>query len=140
MHPRLTPFVGRALLLPKLFVRPSSFQSRPAPPKLPADEQIEFERLQRAAAVSSAFQALDGAVNPSPSAPADANLPSKATSEEQVGADADADALQGLMRGAPPEFEGDVNPKTGEVGGPKREPLRWGSQGDWSYNGRVTDF
>jgi hypothetical protein len=48
-----------------------------------------------------------------------------------------------MRRGAPPEFEGDVNPKTGEVGGPKNEPLRWGSdatRGDWSYNGRVTDF
>lgn len=43
-----------------------------------------------------------------------------------------------VRRGAPPEFEGDVNPKTGEVGGPKNDPLRWG--GDWSYNGRVTDF
>ncbi|RFU76418.1 hypothetical protein TARUN_5774, partial [Trichoderma arundinaceum] len=47
---------------------------------------------------------------------------------------------QGLFRGAPPEFEGDKNPKTGEIGGPKNEPLRWGGDGDWSYNGRVTDF
>lgn len=45
-----------------------------------------------------------------------------------------------MRRGAPPEFEGEVNPKTGEVGGPKNEPLRWGVEGDWSYNGRVTDF
>lgn len=48
-----------------------------------------------------------------------------------------------IRRGAKPEFEGDVNPLTGEVGGPKNEPLRWGStgeRGDWSYNGRVTDF
>lgn len=43
-----------------------------------------------------------------------------------------------VRRGAPPEFEGDTNPKTGEVGGPKNDPLRW--SGDWSYNGRVTDF
>ena len=43
-----------------------------------------------------------------------------------------------VRRGAKPEFEGDTNPKTGEVGGPKNDPLRWG--GDWSYNGRVTDF
>lgn len=49
-------------------------------------------------------------------------------------------ATGGVWRGAPPEFEGDKNPKTGEVGGPKTEPLRWGSAGDWSYNGRVTDF
>lgn len=46
----------------------------------------------------------------------------------------------GIRQGAPPEFEGEKNPKTGEVGGPKNEPLRWGSGGDWSYNGRVTDF
>ncbi|ERF69829.1 hypothetical protein EPUS_08030 [Endocarpon pusillum Z07020] len=45
-----------------------------------------------------------------------------------------------VRRGATPEFEGDVNPKTGEVGGPKNEPLRWGSAGEWSYNGRTTDF
>ncbi|KIW72856.1 hypothetical protein PV04_01020 [Phialophora macrospora] len=45
-----------------------------------------------------------------------------------------------VMRGAEPEFEGDVNPKTGEVGGPKNEPLRWGPTGEWTYNGRATDF
>ncbi|KAF9437422.1 putative mitochondrial protein, conserved [Entomortierella beljakovae] len=37
----------------------------------------------------------------------------------------------------PEEFEGDTNPATGEVGGPKREPVRFG---DWSFKGRVTDF
>ncbi|EJD02600.1 uncharacterized protein FOMMEDRAFT_65032, partial [Fomitiporia mediterranea MF3/22] len=40
-------------------------------------------------------------------------------------------------RPPPPEFEGDTNPVTGEVGGPKREPLR---HGDWSYSGRTSDF
>jgi hypothetical protein len=45
-----------------------------------------------------------------------------------------------VRRGALPEFEGDRNPKTGEVGGPKNEPLRWGATGEWSYNGRTTDF
>ncbi|KAL8820521.1 MAG: hypothetical protein Q9191_007500 [Dirinaria sp. TL-2023a] len=45
-----------------------------------------------------------------------------------------------VRRGARPEFEGDRNPKTGETGGPKNEPLRWGGGVDWSYNGRVTDF
>lgn len=38
-------------------------------------------------------------------------------------------------------FEGDVNPETGENGGPKREPVgKWGDGGDWSFNGRVSDF
>lgn len=45
-----------------------------------------------------------------------------------------------VRRGAKPEFEGEVNPKTGEVGGPKNEPLRWGAAGEWAYNGRTTDF
>ncbi|KAA1473896.1 hypothetical protein DENSPDRAFT_840428 [Dentipellis sp. KUC8613] len=40
-----------------------------------------------------------------------------------------------------PEFEGDVNPVTGERGGPKREPVRqWSEEGDWSFKGRVSDF
>ncbi|KAI9341919.1 hypothetical protein BDR26DRAFT_836660 [Obelidium mucronatum] len=35
-------------------------------------------------------------------------------------------------------FEGDKNPKTGEVNGPKGpEPTRYG---DWEKNGRVYDF
>ncbi|KAH6986269.1 hypothetical protein BGZ61DRAFT_361986 [Ilyonectria robusta] len=104
----------------------SGFGSRPAPPKLPASEQAEFERLQRAAAVSSAFQPEADAASPDATA---------AASAPEV-----TDVNPGLFRGAPPEFEGDVNPKTGEVGGPKNEPLRWGDKGDWSYNGRVTDF
>ncbi|WBW71571.1 mitochondrial respiratory chain complex II assembly factor 4 Sdh8 [Schizosaccharomyces osmophilus] len=35
------------------------------------------------------------------------------------------------------DFEGNVNPETGEVGGPKKEPT---IHGDYSYGGRVTDF
>jgi hypothetical protein len=59
----------------------------------------------------------------------------------QVAAQGDGEELHpNVRRGAAPEFQGDVNPKTGEVGGPKNEPLRWGVAGDWSYNGRVTDF
>ncbi|KAF9078540.1 hypothetical protein BDP27DRAFT_1154822, partial [Rhodocollybia butyracea] len=36
-----------------------------------------------------------------------------------------------------------VNPITGEQGGPKTEPVgRWSeeSEGDWSFKGRVSDF
>lgn len=36
------------------------------------------------------------------------------------------------------EFEGDTNPTTGEVGGPKTDPLRWKSE--WTFGGRATDF
>jgi hypothetical protein len=40
------------------------------------------------------------------------------------------------------EFDGDINPVTGERGGPKREPIqRWiEEEGDWSFKGRVSDF
>ncbi|KAG1046680.1 hypothetical protein G6F43_010842 [Rhizopus delemar] len=44
---------------------------------------------------------------------------------------------QDVMKKPKPEFEGDVNPKTGEVNGPKTEPVK---HNDWSYGGRVTDF
>ncbi|GKT66052.1 DUF1674 domain-containing protein [Colletotrichum tofieldiae] len=145
----------------------SSFSRGPAPPRLPADQQAEFERLQRQASVSSAFQHLvqDPPATPD-SAPAAAATPATSTprhttspssdpvaSAQVNAAVADAQAPTptiaateeetmhpNYVRGAPPEFEGDVNPRTGEVGGPKREPLRWGAAGDWSYNGRVTDF
>lgn len=118
------------LTAPSALRRSSTFRNRPAPPKLPADQQAEFERLQRAASVSAAFQPEAAPATPATSQSRHESTPTAAP----------ADVNQGLFRGAPPEFEGDVNPKTGEVGGPKNEPLRWGTQGDWSYNGRVTDF
>ncbi|CAM1500513.1 Fc.00g096750.m01.CDS01 [Cosmosporella sp. VM-42] len=120
-------------------IRLYSFRPGPAPPKLPAAQQAEFERLQRAAAVSSAFQPEQSAASSATSGAA--TTPSTSTPRHTSAPTEEVkDVNQGLFRGAPPEFEGDVNPKTGEVGGPKNEPLRWGGQGDWSYNGRVTDF
>lgn len=41
-------------------------------------------------------------------------------------------------QGPASEFEGDTNPATGEVGGPKNDPLRWKSE--WSFGGRAIDF
>ncbi|KAL7793770.1 hypothetical protein V8C37DRAFT_401635 [Trichoderma ceciliae] len=135
------PLPLHRLPLLKLISRPSStFSSRPSPPKLPAAQQAEFERLQRAAAVSSAFQEPSSSQtppsteNPRHTTTASANAASAPVSNDEGALN------QGLFRGAPPEFEGDKNPKTGEIGGPKNEPLRWGGHGDWSYNGRVTDF
>ncbi|KAJ0339381.1 hypothetical protein COL922a_004492 [Colletotrichum nupharicola] len=135
----------------------STFSRGPAPPRLPADQQAEFERLQRAASVSSAFQeyanppASDAAAASTPTSseaaatPAAAAAAAEAQPQEKpvnptISASEEDTMHPAYVRGAPPEFEGDVNPRTGEVGGPKREPLRWGSGGDWSYNGRVTDF
>lgn len=88
--------------------------NRPAPPPLPREQQREFEELLRKAQTPLA--------QPSPS------------TEAQLHPDA--------REPVKPEFEGDVNPNTGERGGPKREPVgRWGEDGgDWSFKGRVSDF
>lgn len=105
----------------------SHFSPGPSPPRLPAEQQAEFERLQK----------LSHGAFSQPASPTSAP-------NSEGGTTPAIDTTPGEMlhpnirRGAPPEFEGDVNPKTGEVGGPKNDPLRW--NGDWSYNGRVTDF
>ncbi|KAF1739227.1 Succinate dehydrogenase assembly factor 4, mitochondrial [Beauveria bassiana] len=122
-----------ALLSPPPTVTPSPSSppppaATPPPSELPVKEQAEFERLQREATVSSAFQ------------PEPANAASETTTQAAATADTELNEGGGLYRGVRPEFEGDKNPCTGEVGGPKNEPLRWGSEGDWSYNGKVTDF
>lgn len=140
--------------------RRSAFATGPAPPRLPLKEQEEFERLQKTS--TGAFSTPKPSVVTSPTAESSdpprarpqinqspASMPEKATTEAaqinaRVAASGKGEELHpDIRRGAAPEFEGDVNPKTGEVGGPKNEPLRWGStgeRGDWSYNGRVTDF
>lgn len=127
----------------------SPFANSPAPPRLPKEEQEIFERLQKqstgafstpkasepaatSTSTSTSFSAADvrARINQSPAGNA----------EETRRIPEGEEVHPNLRRGAPPEFEGDVNPKTGEVGGPKVEPLRWGAGGDYSYNGRVTDF
>ncbi|KAL2891964.1 Protein FMP21 mitochondrial [Ceratocystis lukuohia] len=139
------------------FARPaSSLRPSPGPPRLPAAEQAEFERLQRLAASAltnpnsvSAAEALAEATGgagvasstTSSSAPSasSSSSPSSAVSSSAAAPSPDLEE-GGLFRGAKPEFDGDRNPATGEVGGPKNEPLRWGSKSDWSFNGRATDF
>ncbi|KAF2273307.1 DUF1674-domain-containing protein [Westerdykella ornata] len=136
---------------PRHFSPSSPFGSGPAPPRLPKEEQEIFERLQRQS--TGAFSTPRPEINQSPdssSLPSSSSVrinqsPDLASGDEIRTVDAvriqeGEEVHPNLRRGAPPEFEGDVNPKTGEIGGPKNEPLRWGAQGDWSYNGRVTDF
>ncbi|KAJ2894056.1 hypothetical protein MKZ38_007973 [Zalerion maritima] len=136
-------------------IRPYSSQPPfgvyPSPPRLPTDQQAEFERLQRKAGILPPSPAdlspsttgninittSDPTAGSSASSSASENATVKAEPQEQETTETSSG---GVFRGAPPEFEGDTNPKTGEVGGPKNEPLRWGGQSDWSYNGRVTDF
>ena len=87
------------------------FGSTPSPPQLPPEEQKEFEELVRKA-----------------------QMPLVDTgATDEVLSNMHPDARKPIE----PEFEGDVNPVTGERGGPKRDPLR---HGDWSFGGKVTDF
>ncbi|KAH8107478.1 hypothetical protein DFH11DRAFT_1732311 [Phellopilus nigrolimitatus] len=91
--------------------------NRPAPPPLPPKEQREFEELVRAAATPAA---------------------ASSTITEESTRVLKGDELHPDARRTPtPEFEGDTNPITGEVDGPKREPVR---HGDWSFGGRASDF
>jgi hypothetical protein len=144
--------------------RRTAFATSPAPPRLPLKEQEEFERLQRAS--TGAFSTSKPIVttnptlestSPTPQPRARPQINQSPASSEVDEVDIEVEAVNArvaatgkgeelhpdIRRGARPEFEGERNPKTGEIGGPKNEPLRWGStgeRGDWSYNGRVTDF
>lgn len=92
---------------------PSSYKSfnQPRPPPLPKADQEEFDALIKANQTVGA--------SPLVTAP----------TEELKHRD--------LRKPLKPEFEGDVNPKTGERGGPKRDPFVAGDA-DWQYGGRVT--
>ncbi|KAI1112963.1 DUF1674-domain-containing protein [Nemania sp. NC0429] len=114
----------------------SPFPTGPSPPRLPPHEQAEFERLQRTASTQEGSAAASSSTDTTSAAALDRRGASSSAAEEE---DIEP-APTPLRKGAPPEFEGDVNPRTGEVGGPKNEPLRWGPGGDYSFNGRVTDF
>lgn len=141
-----------------------TFAPSPSPPKLPEEEQRLYEQLQRAS--TGAFSTPRPAVvvnqSPASTSPPESSDPSAPPEDSsslegldsgqsalregdefkaQVTAEGEGDELHpDVRRGAKPEFEGDRNPQTGEVGGPKNNPLRWGGEVDWSYNGRVTDF
>ena len=139
---------------------PPPFATGPAPPRLPEEEQRRFEQLQRASTGAFSTPRPTIVVNQSPGSTDSPQLRPQINqsphTEDSALSDADKDIAAinarvqatgdgeelhpDVRRGVKPEFEGDRNPRTGEVGGPKNEPLRWGGNVDWSYNGRVTDF
>ena len=123
--------------------------ARPTPPRLPENEQKIFEELQRSStgafstprpqATPERTRISRPQVNQSPQS--DASQDGQPALDARVQAAVDREEMHpDVRRGARPEFDGERNPSTGEVGGPKNEPLRWGGEVDWSYNGRVTDF
>ncbi|KXT10830.1 hypothetical protein AC579_1957 [Pseudocercospora musae] len=123
----------------------SAWSTGPSPPRLPKEDQEMFEKLQQQS--TGAFstprelkeESGDDASAAAPRSSEADKMLEQLRERARLAAKGDGEELHpNVRRGAPPEFEGDTNPKTGEVGGPKNDPLRW--KGDWSYNGRVTDF
>ncbi|EEQ87560.1 hypothetical protein RJZ56_001400 [Blastomyces dermatitidis] len=119
----------------------SQFGNAPSPPRLPKEEQEIFENLQKQSTGAFSTPRSPPQINQSPqSADSSSSSPPIAASPQVEVSGSGENVHPDLFRGAKPEFDGETNPKTGEVGGPKNEPLRWGAKGDWSFNGRVTDF
>lgn len=153
---------ARRMFSSTIFPRVNSLSTGPSPPRLPKEDQEIYEKLQRSS--TGAFSTPNPSyaleeepiseepkpkrqrphINQSPQSEAKSTLIQEtktARIDARVQATGKGEELHpDVRRGAQPEFEGDKNPKTGEVGGPKNEPLRWGGEADWSYNGRVTDF
>ncbi|KAK9366684.1 hypothetical protein V1509DRAFT_628768 [Lipomyces kononenkoae] len=126
-----------AVLAPRRLYADLNTGPRPSPPRLPQEEQEEFERLLENANKGVFAPVSSGstttAVGPDQEQPESEALENHAAAKTMSG-----DGVQRAYTGRTiPEFEGDVNPKTGEIGGPKQDPLR---HGDYSFNGRVTDF
>ncbi|CUM65802.1 uncharacterized protein PRCAT00003450001 [Priceomyces carsonii] len=128
-----TQVLGRAhlRLIGRFYSSKFSNEFKPSPPKLPKEEQEEFEALQKVASSQIAIEDYNDRIRKAGSTEGGASL-----SQEQPQMNSDIGGFQVLK--TIPEFEGDVNPKTGERGGPKQDPLKHSS--DWSFNGRVTDF
>jgi hypothetical protein len=121
-----------------LVSKSNPFPPKPAPPRLPPEEQALFERLQEAS--TGAFSTPKTEANSALPLNSADGITESVLNTRLEATGQDKELHPDVRRGTKPEFEGEVNPKTGEVGGPKNEPLRWGQKGDWSYGGRVTDF
>ncbi|CAG8626283.1 6661_t:CDS:2, partial [Ambispora leptoticha] len=88
----------------------SSPFNQPSPPPLEnKEDQQEFEELVRK------------------------NLGSRWTNFDKAVTEEEETAHPDVRRKPPAEFEGDKNPVTGEINGPKHDPLK---HGDWSYGAR----
>ncbi|ABN66262.1 predicted protein [Scheffersomyces stipitis CBS 6054] len=120
---------SRCSLSTRFYSSKLSTEYTPGPPRLPKEQQEEFERLQNIANSQIAIEEYNDQIRETGSANSDAVVPDQPVLKSDIG------TFQVLK--TIPEFEGEVNPKTGEIGGPKQDPLK---HGDWSFNGRVTDF
>ncbi|KAK6455870.1 uncharacterized protein RJT20DRAFT_129251 [Scheffersomyces xylosifermentans] len=107
-----------------------STEFTPGPPRLPKEQQEEFERLQNIAKSQMAIDEYNDSIRAAEGEKSESIIHDIPAIKTDIG------TFQVLK--TIPEFEGEVNPVTGEIGGPKQDPLRHGDE--WSFNGRVTDF
>ncbi|GEQ68466.1 hypothetical protein JCM33374_g2134 [Metschnikowia sp. JCM 33374] len=122
--------VSKAGRLPVIALRYKSNkfgEYTPSPPKLPREQQEEFEALQKLANSQAAIDEYNRQIREEGAASSDISTSSS---------DTDVGVTTQYFKTIP-EFEGERNPVTGEIGGPKQDPLK---HNDWSFNGRVTDF
>ncbi|KAJ8604393.1 hypothetical protein MRB53_041837 [Persea americana] len=121
----------------------SSWTPGPSPPRLPAEEQEIYEKLLRdstGAFSTPAAQRDPPKINQSPQGYFRLRRTSNWTRSRGVRSIArvqrqkvdEKEALHpNVRRGAQPEFEGNTNPRTKEVGGPKNDPLL---HNEWTFN------
>lgn len=120
-------------------VPPSQFAIKAGPPKLPKEQQEEFEKLQQIANSQIAIEEYNDQIKQKNASTAATDLSNQEQEQELKPpvVNSDIGTFQSLK--IIPEFEGNVNPRTGEKGGPKQDPLKH-TKDEWSFNGRVIDF
>ncbi|EER34509.1 protein FMP21, mitochondrial precursor [Candida tropicalis MYA-3404] len=109
---------------------PSKFAFKVGPPRLPKEEQEEFEKLQSIANSQIAIEEYNDQIKENNNGSTEQELKPPVVNSD-IGTFSSLKII--------PEFEGNVNPKTGERGGPKQDPLKH-TKDEWSFNGRVIDF
>lgn len=114
----------------RFFSPPSKFDFQPGPPRLPKEQQEEFEKLQSIANSQIAIEEYNDQIAQQ-QAEGSIQEPKAPIVNSEIGSFSSLKLV--------PDFEGEVNPKTGERGGPKQEPLKH-TKDEWSFNGRVIDF
>ena len=97
---------------------------------MPKEQQEEFEKLQSIANSQIAIEEYNDQI---------AQQQAEGSTQEPKAPIVNSEIGSFSSLKLVPDFEGDVNPKTGERGGPKQEPLKH-TKDEWSFNGRVIDF
>ncbi|KAL1648894.1 hypothetical protein SLS58_002074 [Diplodia intermedia] len=119
---RLTPSVRYA----------SNFRTSPSPHRLPDEEQKIFEELQRRSTGAFSTPREPPAINQSPHSTSPATPTSRPSINQSPDSAAEKKVYKVAADGEGEELHPDIRRGA--------RLARWGASGDWSFNGRVTDF